>query len=439
MAGHSFFNFLKEDVLFLDTYTLLASVILVILNTLIVYFVTNNFCGFKASVALKKIRIIPTICILAAYTLFYILTLFFLPLRIQHNLNFLPLLILTWLFVEKRKVSFSIDEIALIWLHIYAIVHLFIAIPFITTLFIAGTLINAALTFIIAAITTIFLCQKLDFNRFLVFVLRRITLRLLIFLTVMLYRVISTILNPQEAFVEDSLLNLVLFIPALIGLIYTLRLTHQSTAVVPDAYHDAKKLLMLLDIKAEEATDFSDLNAMLAHSVELMNLQLPDANLPDSNSADACFEKFIIRTIESIKADRKTNTQVIPNIQFSDKHHEVNDIKIAYMVGLLFEHALETLTKRPIFVDVSLAEHNALIRVSCEYKFEKRLKNLENFLFDNEAISSKIKKNFNLSKLKSLVDTHNGELIITREKNTQEQVDYLSICITFNGDGDSCG
>ena len=423
----------------MENRTLLASVILVFLNAFIIYLMTNNFCGFKSSIALKKIKLIPTISILVIYIILHTLTLLIFPWRTHHFLNLFALLILTWLFVEKRKVSFSLDEIALIWLLICAIIHLFFPIPYTIRFFTTGELHIVILTSIIASIVTLVLCQKLDFNRLLVFILRRITLRILIFLSVLLVLVNFSILTPHRNPVENGLRILTLFVPSLIGLMYTLRLTHQSTAIVPDAYHDAKKLLMLLDIKAEEATDFSQLNAMLAQSVDLMNLQLPEPGVAVSNTANADFEKFLMRTIESVKIDKKSNTQVIPNIQFLDKHHEVDDIKIAYMIGLLLEHALDTLTKRPIFVDVSSAKYNALVRISCEYKFERRLRNLENFLLDNESVRTKIKKNFNLAKLKSIVEKHNGRLIIAREKNNQEQVDYLSICIIFKKEGDSLG
>ena len=429
----------------MDTHTLLVSGIMVFMNTLIVYFLTNNFCGFKSSIAIKKIKIIPIISILVIYTLFHALILHLLPMEgvyhnltgeVYHDLNFLGLLILTWLFVEKRKVSFAIDEIAIIWLSIFAIVHFLILLLMIASSFINNELIVVILTFILSSAIVVALCEKVDFNRFLVFILRRITLRILIFLTVIICLIALYILINHQDLV---ILVLVLFIPSLLGLIHTIRLTHQSTAIVPDAYHDAKKLLMLLDIKAEEATDFTQLNEMLAHSVELMNLQLPDYDLSVSNDASADFEKFIIRTIESIKMDKKANAHLVPNIQFSDRHHEVGDIKIAYMVGLLLEHALDTLTKRPIFIDVSSGKYDAAIRVSCEYKFEKRLKNSDNFLLEGETVSTIIKKSFNLSKLDSMVKAHNGELNIVGGKNTGEQVDYLTIHVVFKKEGDSLG
>ena len=423
----------------LNINAVVSSIISGFLHILIVYFMTNNFCGFNASIALKKIKIIPAISILTTYTIFHTLSLLILHDSIHQALKFFILLILTWVFVEKKKISFSLDEIALIWLLIYALNFLlFVPIPLIIGTFTTNTLIIASLTFIPASISTVILCQKLDFNRLLIFILRRTTLRILIFLAVMLFLVSSSIFNHHSrAFLEHSLIILTFFVPALIGLLYTIRLTHQSTAVVPEAYHDAKKLLMLLDIRAEEATDFSKLNEMLAQSVDLMDLKLPGSDPTDSTTVSANFEKFLERTIESMKMGKKSNVKVISNIQFSDKYGEVNDIKLAYMTGLLLEYALDTLTKRPIFVDITSLKHHAQIRVSCEYKFEKSLEHLENFLLDNEIVHSKVKDNFSLSKLKSIVDSHNGKSVITNEKNNQEQVDYLSICISFGKEGDS--
>jgi hypothetical protein len=219
-------------------------------------------------------------------------------------------------------------------------------------------------------------------------------------------------------------------------LVQAIKLIHRNTAIIPEAYHDAKKLMMLLDIKAEKAIDVGELKDLLSESVVLMNLQLPNANASISNTEDANFTRFIKRTIESTKIDKRSNAKIISNIQFSDRYNEINNIKLGYMMGLLLEHALDTLTKRPIFIDINSSKDRILIQVAYEYKFEKNLIQLKNFLVDNDFDRSKINNNLCLLKLKSLVETLNGKSVITREKNIHEQVDYLSISLIFSEAGD---
>ena len=407
-------------------------------DVLIVYFMTNNLCGFKASIAFKKIRVIPAISILTAFFTFHALSAFLLSEAVYGTLIPFTLLIFVWLFVEKKKVILSLDEIILIWFLIYAVIHL-LFIPFlvIIRIFAATETHISLLMYIIGTIATVILCQKWDFNKLLIFILRRIIFKILCFLIAMLFFLISFTLNDIRDILEHSLIILPFLISALVGLTHTIKLIHQNTAIIPDAYHDTKKLLMLLDIKAQKATDVDKLKDMLSESMDLMNLRLPNLCPSVSNTEDINFEKFIKRTIESVKIDKKSNTKIISNIQFSDKYSEINDLKLAYMIGSLLDHALDTLTKRPIFIDITSSKHHFLIQISCEYKFEKSIKHLKNFLVDNEIVRAKIENNFNLSKLKSIVDTYNGGITIAREKNSQEQVDYLSICLIFEKEGGS--
>lgn len=398
------------------------------------YFMTNNFCGFKASLVLKKVRIMPLLGIFTMLFIFRVLDSLLVPSIILNTLNLFSLLALVWIFVEKEKVTLSLDEIILIWFLIYAFLHVpFTPILLVINVFVENEISLGIIFYPIMVTALLILCQKADLNKLLVFILRKTVFKILIFLTAMLFFIILLTLNNIRYLSEHSLIALPLLIPILGGLIHAIKLIHKNTTIIPNNYHDAKKLLMLLDIKAEKATDIAELKEMLTESIDLMKLELPHASVTIPNTANTTFEIFIRHTIESIKVEKKFNTKILSNIQFSEKYDEINDIKFAYMMGLLLEHALDTLTKRPIFIKITSSKHKALIRVSCEYKFKKNLNDLEASLLGNEAITHS--KN-HLLKLKSLIDEHNGQVTITREKNIQEQADYLSICLIFKKEGE---
>ena len=410
-------------------------------DIIFIYFMTNNLCGSKATIAFKKIKIIPAIIIFTFTSVFYVVGQVVLPLTLYGLLASIFILVLTWVFSEQKRIISSLDEIILIWLFSYAFLYLLL-VPFllIASVFIENETIIMSVVYAISTIITVGFVQKLDFNKLLMLTLRTTVFKIAIFLMAILFFLIPATTAEIDDILNHNLLTFPSIIPVLIvliGLIHTIKITHQNTTIAPEAYHDAKKLLMLLDIQAEKATNVDELKDMLAESIDLMNLKLPYPNPTASNIESINFEKFIRQTIESVKIDKKSNATIISNIQFSDRYYEVNDIKIAYMTGLLLEHALGTFTKRPIYVDITSSKEGASIRISCEYIVEKSLKNFEMFLLDNEVMRSKNKKRFNLSKLRSIVVSHNGSSAITREKNIQEHVDYLSIYLVFKKEGGS--
>ena len=397
---------------------------------------TNNLCGFKTSLALKKMKIIPIFGIFTALLIFRTLVPFIIPSTAFNTLNFFSSLILVWMFIERKKVVLSLDEIIIIWLLTYTALHILFA-PFILiiTIFITNEITTGIAVYTVMGLGVVILCQKIDLNKLLVFVLRKTIFKILIFLIALFFFIILLTLSDFRYLFEHNLIALPFIILILVGLVHTIKLIHQNTTIIPSHYHDAKKLLMLLDIKAENATDVEELKEMLAESIDLMNLELPLSDIAISNTEGTDFKLFIKHAIESIKAEKKSNTRIISNIQFSEKYREINDIKLAYMIGLLLEQALSTLTKRPIFIDITLSKDAVSMRIAYEYKFEKNQQHLETYLLDHAVIHSKVKSNFHLVKLKSLVNIHNGQITVAREKNAQDQIDYLSICLTFEKEG----
>lgn len=409
-------------------------------DVLLTYLLTNNLCGFKASVAMKNMKLLPGILMFLLFfcSSFFLLYLNLLPIPdvFVGLLNPIPMFLATLIFIEKKKVSLSVDEKILVWLHVYTLGHLlFLILILVFSTFILNGSLLGYVSYFIGTLIIVISCQKLDFNKLLVFTLRKNLFKFLTFIIALLFFIISITFAEIHNLSSHRLLIFPFLVIVLVGLIYTIGKVHQNTLIIPEAYHDTKKLLMLLDIKAEEATDIAELKDMLSESITLMNLQLPHAYTTAALDADSPFEKLMQRTIDYLRKNRRSNVKIISNIRFTGDFQEINRIKSAYMLSQLLEYVLSTLTKRPIYVDISSSFDQLSLGVSCEYKFERNLGSIQKFFVHDEEVREEIADNMGLLKLKSLVSRHKGEALITRDKHFKEHVDYLTISLFFKKEG----
>jgi len=417
-------------------YISLPSLFLAICDITIIYFVTQNLCGTKASVAVRRIRLPLAIGLIAFFALFF----YTLPQTIYGLLAPILMIVMTFTFIEKKTTSLSIFEKVLIWIHYYVLAHaLFVPIITVANLFTTDKQIIRYATYSLGILLVLFVCQKLDLNKLLIFVLRRPPLKALIIVLAALFFAFSMTLDNLKYILEHRLFFLILFIILLVGLFYLIKRIHQSTAILPESYHDTKKLMLLLNIKAEELTDITELRVLLDESINLMDLQLPTPSEKSAATEEERFKNFVEHSVELTRRAKKSFSKIITQVHFTGNYQEINPIKSAYMLGLLLDYVLDLLTKKPIYLEINSSSACLTARISFEYKFEKEHRNLKTFLLDGDFIQSEINKNSNLLKLKSLFFAHNGDVLITREKNTKEQVDYLSVCAVFKKEGDSHG
>jgi len=408
-------------------YLVLSTVLFSVWVVLLVYFVTNNFYGFKLSIAARTIKLLPAVGVLAIYLLLQLMIALVVTTASYQLLISINLLIPIMIIVERKKANLALDGIALTWFLAQALICLLL-IPLLVTL------VSSAPIMIIYSFTTaiaMLLCQKLDFNKPMVLILRQTIFKTITCLLAIVFLLIALTIVEINGLVEYSLIVGTVITPIVISLTRIISTAHQDTAVTPNKFHDAKKLMMLLDIKTAEEANIEILKAMLAESIELMNLQLPAPEPTTASAKDKKFETFINRTIESMKVDKKTNTKIISNIEFIDTYNGINIIKLAYIIWLLLEYAIDTLTKRPIYIDITSTKASILIQLSYEYQSSKNYHHLQEYFIDSEPVQSKIVSNFNLSKLKSLVDEYDGKLTITKNNDLKKQVNYLLVGLIF--------
>lgn len=434
LTGHSFllFKILVKVVITLAFYMSISCLFLAFCDLTIIYFMTSNLCGFKAIDVFKNLSII----LIISFVVFFLFFFYSLPSTIYAPLTPILMIFTTFGLVKIQKVNLLFNEKFFIWLHYYILANaLLIPITIITDMpfFPFPFYLLRYFIYGLGVILIIYLCQKLDLNKLLIFVLRRTSLKITFFIVASFFIFFSFTSTHLKRILGHHFLLLMLSIPILIGAFYAIKHIHQSTTLMPEAYHDVKKSMMLLHLRAEKITHLSELTALIDESIQLKDLKLPTPTtslfLPKSEQER--FEKLIKETIELAKIDRQTGVAIVSTVHFTSHHSEINDIKLAYMLSLLLEYFLDSLTQKPIYININSSQDQLIIGLSSEYKFEKSRKNLELFLGEDHYSPPKTSNQFNLLRLKSLIIDHNGKTTITVKKHSQERTDYLFVDLDF--------
>ena len=356
--------------------------------------------------------------------------------------SFVPLLVILFallLFVtyimKKNNSRTPIDEIALIFSIYYLISHLLVAVIIMPLILVSQ---NVQIIFLVIATicTVIFvlLLNRLNLNKLFVLISHRLALKMVISilslcaLIIFMYIALNYSYTTAPPFMIIPLGLLVVIIST--GLMHCLKIAHQYEIVMPEKYDDMKKILTLLNIKAECVQTVEELKGIIDSSIELLGIKVAEPDAQPSENEPIDFKAFIIANINSLKLNHESQVEVITNIQFFEPHKLVNAMKINYMLGTLLENALETNTEYPILIDILYTEHVLLVKVANETPF-KEAREIKNMFAKGYSTKGKVARGFGLSKLKKLVESHQGSVVTSQEMNSKYQVNYISITLNF--------
>jgi len=409
------------------SYPLVTNWILNFLDFALLYIVTNSLLGYRSSEAFKRISLrIASLAI--AYGLAMGTLGNFVDIRIHNAIVTIAMLGVIYLVIKKiAYISFP-DKVLIVVFH-HIISHT-LAIPMFLIVYPLNLeAIPRNLLIYLCLVGIIFLlCLKIDLNKLFIFVTRKVLIKLVFFSLTLLFVFSVVAFNFNISYIlEYGILVIVLATIAANCLYLTLKSAHEYMEIMPNTYHDTKELLAILNNKLEDINDVEEMKSVYKKVMSLMELKvISDANPNHENE----FESFILKTIESIKADNVSQVPIVTEIDYYEPHSIIDDVEIAYMLGILFKNAIETMTVKPILVDVMSSEYSVLIRVANEAKHKSK-EELEAMLMRNYSTKKSVGRGFGLVKLKKLVEKKNGKLSIFQEFNHQEQLNYLSVMIRF--------
>jgi len=438
------------------TLLLVGSFVISGLESIHCYFVTNNLVGNKIKHAFNAF-LFQDLLLVGSHIVFSLASLFFLSSSYFEDLPLVWRSIifgLLWLItsiilfivvirvMKNKNTSSTIDEIVLIFLICFIlnkIISTCAVMPIIITInFLSRFLIIASL-WISSVIFTIFflwIVNKVDMNKLFVFIIHRLALKLAIFMiTLISFLVIFSgiiFYTNLEPFITIlALIPLAIsVISLLIGFVYILRAAHQYEVVVPEKYHEMKRILTLLNLKAEDAKTVDELKDMIGTTIELMDIKIVKPKLQKSENESEDFEAFIKSAIESLKLNHQSNVEINTTIQYFESHKNVGTMDTSYMLGTLLENAIETGTECPILVDILSTENVLFIKVANEAE-ARSPQELYRMLSKGYSTKEKVGRGFGLSKLKKLVENHQGNIIITQEQNPSMQANYITFTLNF--------
>jgi len=434
---------------------LMSSFVISGLESIHCYFITNNLIGNKAKHAFKAFSY-QDMFLIGSHAAFSLATLSFVS---SSRFDYLPIAWRSTIFgslwaittvilfivvirvMKNKNSSTTIDEVLLIFFLCFMFNKIISAAAVMPIIIGGDNLPNRYLIIISlfsssVIFTTLFLwvIDKVDMNKLFVFVVHRLAVKLTIFMIslvsfLVIFFGVSYSAN-FEGFVATQILIVlgIIIVSHLIGFVYTLKAAHQYEVVVPDKFHDMKKILTLLNLKAEDAQNIDELKEMIDSTIELMDIKTVKLDAQSENPEN--FEAFINSSINSLKLNHNSTVEINTSIQYFESHKNVSAMTISYMLGTLLENAIETGTVYPIIVDILATEHVLFIKVANEAK-TKSPQELYSMLTKGYSTKEKVGRGFGLSKLKKLVEKYQGNIIITQEINPDIQVNYIIFTLNF--------
>ena len=425
------------------------------------YFITNNLVGNKVNQAFKIFSIKDAILV-AFHAAFSLITLYFfssqyaqaLPnawqlaiLGVLVGITTIILFMVVTHVVKTKNSSTTVDEVVLIFF-IFFILNLIISalalMPVVGTIeFLIDRylrLIFLCTSYIIFTMLFLWILDKIDLNKLFVFVAHRLALKILIFAVslISLLAIFFILIFSIEDFTDIRSIQTIqiitsfgiLLILLIIGLVRTLKSAHQYEVVVPERYHDMKRILTLLNLKAEDTQTVDELKDVITSTIELMDIKTakPESQKADDEPED--FEAFIKKAIDALKLNHKSTVEITTSIQYFEPHKNVTAMDISVLLGTLLENAIETGTEYPILVDILSTEHVLFIKVANEAE-PKDPQELYNMLSKGYSTKEKVGRGFGLAKLKKRVENHQGNIIITQEMNPTMQANYITFTLNF--------
>ena len=411
----------------INFFELTSGWILNLLDIVMLYIVTNSLIGYKPNVAFKnltwKMGGLAIIYALAVGLFGHFVSI------IVHNVVTTVLMLgIVHLIVKKlATVSFP-DKVLIIVFH-YLITHaVVIPIVLVVSRFNLELMQMNLLVYVLITGTLILLCSKIGLDKLFIFVSRKLLIKLMFFILVAIFVALIAMLNFNLDQMIEYIALFIIPVTVIVNCLYlTFKSAYEYMEVMPDVYHDTKELLSILNIKMEGINDIDELKKLHMQVMELMDLEV---NGEEEPSIQTDFEGLILKSIEAVKIDKNSHVQVNTDITYYGSHPVVSDIKIAYMLGILLKNAIETLTQKPIFVEVLSSEQAVMIKVANEAK-HKTQEELDKMLVKSYSTKEKVGRGFGLAKLKRIVEKNKGKIRILQNLHSQEQVNYLTVMINF--------
>jgi len=336
---------------------------------------------------------------------------------------------LVYFLSKQLKVKLNRTDIILLYFLLYLIPHIIVIPSLLLFSSLNLSIVVVSFSTYSATLATLFLLFAfIDLTLLYKLVTTKFIVKLIIFILFAMFVVSFAILNFNAGnIVEYIWLFIVLVTIAVNGLYYMFKFAHEYMNVMPNTYHDVRKILALLNSKMNDITELEELKQAHQTAIELLNIE-PVPKEEVSVETKNSFEALMLDTIAFIQKENHSMTEIIHDIEYESAHSVVDDMKIAYLLGILLENAIQTMTRKPIYVEIFSTSRFVGIKVSNEAKHHEKDR-LEAILSQGIPTNGKIGRGFGLAKLKQAVKKYKGKVSVSQEQKGKNN--YLSVVVRF--------
>jgi len=396
--------------------------ILIFLDFVMLYVFVNNLIGNGSNVFANllslKVGAFAIAFGLVMGTVSYLLS----P-QVYQIIVFPFLLTLVYIIAKPSIKKRGFSDFILIYILYYIILHMVVGLSlFLVSLFQLNQIKTNLTTYVFSTIFTFILCWRVEFSKLYTYLSYKVWVRLISFILVVIIAALSAFLNFEFSAAIQYMI-IVLFIAGLLGLIDALKKTHHYTDELPNISHDISNLILLQSIQMTQTDDIDEVRRINEKIIGLIGIDTSILKDSDSSS-DHC----LLNTIDLLKRKKNHHADIVTKIKYFEPHRTIEDVEIGYILSVLIENAMETMTTKPIFVEILCSENRLLIKVENESK-EKSKAELDQMLVKSYSSKDKIGRGFGLAKLNKYIQNNYGNIEMTQAFHNCEKVNYLTIVV----------
>lgn len=253
---------------------------------------------------------------------------------------------------------------------------------------------------------------------------KQVLLQLMFFIgTIVLLSVYAYFDYGYTSVKTNILYILVLIIAALLGCYRSLKNVFFYTNRVPTQLHDVKNILMGLYVAAHSTEDIEIIRQELNKSLEIIGIDMPMEDVQVNEH-----KNNILVFINQIRDKYHSQVEINSDIEFYEDNTNITRSVILYMLGVLLDNAIESGTKKDIYIKIRIDTNYLLVSVANEHE-RKSIDDFDKMFQERYSTKSRQLSGYGLPNLSRVVEKHGGEIQVEYTYNTQQVSNYLKLSI----------
>lgn len=398
----------------INSVELIITILINCMDFIMFYFLTHNLIEKKLEIS-KKIVLLGIICGISTGILAYYLDVSLYKLIVTLNM----FILLEYISKKRIYELLIMYEIMFVYMSFLQIILL---------IFIGNIPLEQAYVLLLIQtlilLIVVLLHKKIPLYKIFNIIQKQILLQLLFFIGNLI--ILMTMWYYSFDYVNmqlDTLYTLLLFIIALFGSYQALKNIFFYTNRVPTQLHDVKNILMGLYISSHSTEDIKIIRKELNKSLEIIGI---DMHIEDVQVNE--HKNNMLLFIDQIRDKYHSPARLDSDIEFYEDNIKIARSVILYMLGVLLDNAIESGTKKDIYIKIRVASNYLLVSVANEYE-RKSTDDFDKMFQVKYSTKSNQLSGYGLPNLSKVVEKHGGEIQVEYTYNKQQVSNYLKISI----------